>query len=336
MARNSVASRGDATLGVTRSRRGARLHDADASPLARRGGLRCARPPVRRHRVRRGVPARLRGRRVRPLRVRRGRRARCSARACRRRWPTRSAAPRRRVDARRRRRVRLPRVRAGRVARRRLGRVRPARLAARPRRPDAPARAGAGSCEDGPRSRASPPRSRMPARDDGARARGRRGLRATARAVPRARSPTGAACRPVVTTGGRESGRVDVGAWAALALGVDGGPGRPRSASRSRSVRRGPASLPARGRAARPWRAPAPSAAGGAASAATRARGHRDSAAGPGRLAPPRRGPRAGRRAGITPRRRCRSARVGTVSTLLEAPSQPGGRGRAPPPSSSR
>jgi hypothetical protein len=35
----------------------------------------------------------------------------------------------------------------------------------------------------------------------------------------------GDACRAVVTTGGRTGRRVDVGAWAALALGVDGGPG---------------------------------------------------------------------------------------------------------------
>jgi hypothetical protein len=35
----------------------------------------------------------------------------------------------------------------------------------------------------------------------------------------------GAACRPVVTAGGRGGSRVDVGAWAALALGIDGGPG---------------------------------------------------------------------------------------------------------------
>jgi hypothetical protein len=36
----------------------------------------------------------------------------------------------------------------------------------------------------------------------------------------------GRACRPIVTTGGRLSGgRVDVGAWAALALGIDGGLG---------------------------------------------------------------------------------------------------------------
>ncbi len=35
----------------------------------------------------------------------------------------------------------------------------------------------------------------------------------------------GSACRPVVTAGGRSGSRVDVGAWAALALGVDGGRG---------------------------------------------------------------------------------------------------------------
>jgi len=33
------------------------------------------------------------------------------------------------------------------------------------------------------------------------------------------------ACRPIVTTGGRSGTRVDVGSWAALALGVDGGQG---------------------------------------------------------------------------------------------------------------
>jgi hypothetical protein len=33
------------------------------------------------------------------------------------------------------------------------------------------------------------------------------------------------ACRPVVTTGGRSGSRVDVGAWAALALGIHGGRG---------------------------------------------------------------------------------------------------------------
>lgn len=32
-------------------------------------------------------------------------------------------------------------------------------------------------------------------------------------------------CRPLVTVGGHGLARVDVGAWAALALGVDGGPG---------------------------------------------------------------------------------------------------------------
>ena len=37
--------------------------------------------------------------------------------------------------------------------------------------------------------------------------------------------PEGDACRTVVTTGGRAGRRVDLGAWAALALGVDGGPG---------------------------------------------------------------------------------------------------------------
>ncbi|HEX4448912.1 MAG TPA: hypothetical protein VH044_19360 [Polyangiaceae bacterium] len=37
----------------------------------------------------------------------------------------------------------------------------------------------------------------------------------------------GDACRPVVTTGGRAGRRVDIGAWATLALGVDGGPGVP-------------------------------------------------------------------------------------------------------------
>jgi hypothetical protein len=35
----------------------------------------------------------------------------------------------------------------------------------------------------------------------------------------------GASCRPVVTSGGRGGTRVDVGAWAALALGIHGGPG---------------------------------------------------------------------------------------------------------------
>jgi hypothetical protein len=35
----------------------------------------------------------------------------------------------------------------------------------------------------------------------------------------------GSACRPVVTAGGRAGSRVDVGAWAALALGIHGGPG---------------------------------------------------------------------------------------------------------------
>jgi len=38
--------------------------------------------------------------------------------------------------------------------------------------------------------------------------------------------PDGTGCRAVVTTGGRSTGRrVDVGAWTALALGTDGGPG---------------------------------------------------------------------------------------------------------------
>ena len=37
----------------------------------------------------------------------------------------------------------------------------------------------------------------------------------------------GSACRPVVTLGGLAGNRVDVGAWAALALGVHGGPGSP-------------------------------------------------------------------------------------------------------------
>lgn len=35
----------------------------------------------------------------------------------------------------------------------------------------------------------------------------------------------GASCRPVVTSGGRGGSRVDVGAWAALALGIHGGAG---------------------------------------------------------------------------------------------------------------
>jgi hypothetical protein len=35
----------------------------------------------------------------------------------------------------------------------------------------------------------------------------------------------GSTCRPVVTAGGRAGSRVDVGAWAALALGIHGGPG---------------------------------------------------------------------------------------------------------------
>jgi hypothetical protein len=37
----------------------------------------------------------------------------------------------------------------------------------------------------------------------------------------------GSSCRPVVTSGGRSGTRVDVGAWAALALGIDGGRGSP-------------------------------------------------------------------------------------------------------------
>jgi hypothetical protein len=37
----------------------------------------------------------------------------------------------------------------------------------------------------------------------------------------------GSSCRPIVTRGGRTGTRVDVGAWAALALGVDGGSGSP-------------------------------------------------------------------------------------------------------------
>ena len=43
--------------------------------------------------------------------------------------------------------------------------------------------------------------------------------------------PDAGSCRPIVTSGGRSGypsgARVDVGAWAALALGVDGGPGSP-------------------------------------------------------------------------------------------------------------
>jgi hypothetical protein len=35
----------------------------------------------------------------------------------------------------------------------------------------------------------------------------------------------GSMCRPIVTLGGRGGNRVDVGAWAALALGIHGGPG---------------------------------------------------------------------------------------------------------------
>ncbi len=35
----------------------------------------------------------------------------------------------------------------------------------------------------------------------------------------------GSTCRPIVTLGGRGGNRVDVGAWAALALGIHGGPG---------------------------------------------------------------------------------------------------------------
>jgi hypothetical protein len=37
----------------------------------------------------------------------------------------------------------------------------------------------------------------------------------------------GSSCRPIVTRGGRTGTRVDVGAWAALALGIDGGSGSP-------------------------------------------------------------------------------------------------------------
>jgi hypothetical protein len=37
----------------------------------------------------------------------------------------------------------------------------------------------------------------------------------------------GSSCRPIVTRGGRTGTRVDVGAWAALVLGVDGGSGSP-------------------------------------------------------------------------------------------------------------
>jgi hypothetical protein len=50
-------------------------------------------------------------------------------------------------------------------------------------------------------------------------------------ACPPGTLPEASSCRPIVTTGGRSidpSGtRVDVGAWAALALGVDGGRGSP-------------------------------------------------------------------------------------------------------------
>jgi hypothetical protein len=44
-------------------------------------------------------------------------------------------------------------------------------------------------------------------------------------ACPPGSLPDHAACRPVVTAGARGHARVDVGAWAALALGIDGGPG---------------------------------------------------------------------------------------------------------------
>jgi len=37
--------------------------------------------------------------------------------------------------------------------------------------------------------------------------------------------PEGDGCRPVVTSGGRSGRRVDLGAWATLALGIDGGAG---------------------------------------------------------------------------------------------------------------
>ena len=44
-------------------------------------------------------------------------------------------------------------------------------------------------------------------------------------ACPPGSLPDGRTCRPVVTSGGRAGSRVDVGAWAALALGIHGGPG---------------------------------------------------------------------------------------------------------------
>jgi hypothetical protein len=50
-----------------------------------------------------------------------------------------------------------------------------------------------------------------------------RGLRCPAGSLPE-----GNACRPIVTAGGAEApARVDVGAWVALVLGVDGGTGKP-------------------------------------------------------------------------------------------------------------
>lgn len=44
-------------------------------------------------------------------------------------------------------------------------------------------------------------------------------------AIAEGLSASGGACRPVVTAGGRAGRRVDLGAWAALAIGVDGGVG---------------------------------------------------------------------------------------------------------------
>jgi hypothetical protein len=53
-----------------------------------------------------------------------------------------------------------------------------------------------------------------------------------------------ATCRPVVTVGARsELRRVDIGAWAAIVLGVDGGPGTP-DLCRPLALRRGELGLP--------------------------------------------------------------------------------------------
>jgi hypothetical protein len=95
-----------------------------------------------------------------------------------------------------------------------------------PRRPAGPCRDTAAVLVEDGRSACVAPQAACPR---GTRPGGHDGPRTSTCERPPACPPgslaKGGACRPVVTTGGRSGSRVDVGAWAALALGIHGGPG---------------------------------------------------------------------------------------------------------------